>query len=45
MNKVILMAVIHRIGSLLAGIFVLKFNNIIGRIKIIKYSLLILACA
>lgn len=45
MNKVILMAVIHRIGSLLAGLCVLKFNNTIGRIKIIKYSLIILACA
>jgi hypothetical protein len=45
MNKVILMAVIHRVGNALAGLCVMKFNNIIGRIKIIKYSLLILAAA
>lgn len=45
MNKVILLAVVHRIGNALAGIFVMKFNNILGRIKIIKYSLIVLALA
>lgn len=45
MNKVIFMAVVHRIGSALAGIFVMRFNNTLGRIKIIKYSLLVLTLA
>lgn len=39
------MAVFHRIGNACAGVFVLKMNNKLGRIKIIKYSLLLLASA